>query len=147
MSDYVECNTEIKEQEALVAALADLIGDRSKIKIYDDPIELKGSYGRKAKAHIIVPKQYAGYGAYSRDIGFERMDNGKYRMWVTDMPGRGKSVERDCKGTQSGGTGKLMQNYAKHVILRKLKQKGRRAINVSEKDGQIQIKAKVRLAG
>ena len=148
MSDYTQCKTEIKDKEALIAALADLVGDRSKIQVYDEPVELQnGNMGKKGKAHIVVPKKYAGDGYYSRDIGFEKMPDGNYKMWVTDMPGSQDSVENHCRETKRGGTGLLMRNYAKHTVLKKLKQKGRRMVSVKEKDGKIQIRAKVRTTG
>lgn len=70
MSAYITLMTPMTDQECLVAALADVGFDQTKVEVHASPVQLVGYQGdrREQKAHIVIRRQHVG-GA-SNDVGF-----------------------------------------------------------------------------
>lgn len=83
MSHYVDIETEITDQKALVRAL-ERLGFENKIEIHSSTRNLYGYRGdlRDQKANIIIRKKYVGTAA--NDIGFEKLSNGKYKAHISE---------------------------------------------------------------
>jgi hypothetical protein len=83
MSHFSEFYIKMNDEKSLIAALESM-GFKGKIEIYQTLQPLYGFQGdvRAQKAHIIIRKKYVG--TSSNDIGFERMTDGTYRVWISD---------------------------------------------------------------
>lgn len=70
MSAYVALLTPMTDQECLLAALADLGFDATKVEVYAIPVNLVGYQGdrREQTANIVIRRQHIGM--YSNDLGF-----------------------------------------------------------------------------
>lgn len=85
MSEYVTYNTRaIRNQEVLLAALAELGWDQGKVEVHEQPVALYGYHGdqRPEKAHIVIRRNQTGVGS-SNDIGFVRQDDGTYKPIIS----------------------------------------------------------------
>ena len=83
MSAYITLMTPMTDRECLLAALADLGLDRTKVEVHDTPVNLVGYVGdrRVQVAHIVVRRQHLGRA--SNDLGFLATDTG-YQALVSD---------------------------------------------------------------
>lgn len=83
MSAYLTLTTPMTDQECLLAALADLGFDASKLEVHTTPVELVGFEGglRKQLAHVIVRRRHVG--SSSNDIGFLSTPTG-YQAIISD---------------------------------------------------------------
>jgi hypothetical protein len=134
MSEYLDCETQIKDREELINALVDLGIAKSHIEVHNSPVALEGYQGdsRQQKAHIVIRRQHVG--SASNDIGFEKTENGTYRAWVSAYD-KGHGLGKSIVGK------KLDQHYAKRVILKQAqKTHGHKVVSCEEKDGKIRIK-------
>ena len=70
MSAYITLTTPMLDEECLVAALADVGIDQSKVEVHATPVALVGYRGdrRGQTANLIIRRQHVG--AASNDIGF-----------------------------------------------------------------------------
>lgn len=70
MSAYMTLLTPMTDQECLLAALADLGFDASKVEVHATPVNLVGYVGdrRTQTANIVIRRQHVG--AASNDVGF-----------------------------------------------------------------------------
>lgn len=82
MSAYISLPTPMVDEECLVAALADVGFDRSKIEIHEDPVALVGYEGdrRTQRASIVIRRQHIG--SASNDVGFLATPTG-YQAFVS----------------------------------------------------------------
>lgn len=86
MSRYVQYQiANMKNQEILLAALAELGWDSGKVEVHDQPVALYGYHGdaRAEKAHIVIRRSQTGVGS-SNDIGFVREADGTYRPIISE---------------------------------------------------------------
>ena len=87
ISEFHTIETELLQQneESLIQALKD-IGFNP--QVHKEAQNLYGYRGdmRDQVAHIILPRDQVG--TASNDIGFERLDNGKYRLYVSEFDQR-----------------------------------------------------------
>ena len=76
MSHFVECQTEFRDPQALVAAQVECGFEQSQIEVFQEPVPLYGYKGdiRPQKAHIVVRRQHVGQAA--NDVGWERQADG-----------------------------------------------------------------------
>ncbi len=76
MSHFVECRTEFRDPQALVAALVECGFDASQIEVHAEGVPLYGYQGdvREQKAHIVVRRQHVGTGA--NGVGWGRQEDG-----------------------------------------------------------------------
>ena len=85
MSHFVECRTEFKDPQALVAALVECGFRADQIEVHAESVALYGYQGdvRPQKAHIVIRRQHIGAGA--NDVGWERQTDGTYRAWISEF--------------------------------------------------------------
>lgn len=83
MSAYMKLLTPMTDQESLLAALADLGFDASKVEVQATPVNLVGYQGdqRVQTANIVVRRQNVG--AASNDVGFLASPTG-YQAIISD---------------------------------------------------------------
>jgi major membrane immunogen (membrane-anchored lipoprotein) len=83
MSHYVDIETEITDQTALVRAL-ERCGFKNKIEIHEKAVNLYGYRGdvREQKANVIIRRKYVGTAA--NDIGFEKLNDGTYKAHISE---------------------------------------------------------------
>lgn len=83
MSAYIKLLTPMTDQECLLAALADLGFDNTKVEVHQTPVNLVGYAGdrRAQSANIVIRRKHLG--ASSNDIGFFASDTG-YQAIVSD---------------------------------------------------------------
>jgi len=91
MSKYIESETEIQNQEALIKAL-DEMGYKREILRFGKNMHLEGYRGdkRSQTADIIIPRKHVR--AAANDIGFKRQPNGTFKVIVSEF-------DRSCDGT------------------------------------------------
>lgn len=83
MSHYLEIETNVCDQDALVRALG-RVGFEGQVEVHETAQALYGYRGdrRKQKAHVIVRREHVG--SASNDIGFERMPSGKFKSHISE---------------------------------------------------------------
>jgi hypothetical protein len=113
----------IKDSESLVEALK-ILGFTN-VEVHDTPQQLHGYRGdlRDQKAHVIIRKQYVG--SASNDIGFLKMPDGTYKVWISDYD---KSKYNDKWLT------KLKSAYAINKLVKEAKRKGYQVTHSIEKE-------------
>jgi len=112
MSEYLcmeSSQVAIKDQEILLETLKEFGFDKNKIEIHENAVELHGYRGdeRIQKAHIIIRKRYLS--SASNDIGFEKKEDGTYKVWVSDF-------DRNRGFGQQVWSKQFFQGYAKKVV-------------------------------
>jgi hypothetical protein len=138
MSEYVVCETMLRDKDVLIDALMDMGISNGHIEVHDVAKSLVGYKGdsRSQKAHVIIRRKHVG-GA-SNDIGFEKCEDGSYKAWVSDYDknvGIGKRIME----------GELARCYSKKIILNTAsKTRGHKVKTIEEKDGRIRIRVSVR---
>lgn len=83
MSAYITLLTPMLDEECLLAALADLGFDRTRVEVHVAPVALVG-FGADARgqtANVVIRRQHVG--ASSNDIGFLSTPTG-YRLFISD---------------------------------------------------------------
>jgi len=92
MSAYLTLLTPMTDQECLLAALADLGFDSTRVEVHTEPVALVGYVGdaRSQAAHIIIRRQHVG--AASNDLGFRATPTG-YQLIVSDYDRRAYGQE------------------------------------------------------
>ena len=62
MSHFVECQTEFRDPQALIASLVECGFEKSQIEIHDEAVQLYGYQGdeRPERAHIVIRRQHVG---------------------------------------------------------------------------------------
>jgi hypothetical protein len=136
MSAYVGCETEINDLESLIESLVEIGVQREKIEVHDVAQTLHGYQGdvRQQKAHVVVRRRAVG--AASNDIGFERMEDGRYKTWVSEydsMKGLGKQI----------ASGRLLATYAKTRVLKEATRRRAKSVTCKEENGRTRIRIKI----
>lgn len=134
MSHYTELkvNAKVKFEADLIASLQEMFG-KDGIEVFDDAVNLGGGYdksGAKLKAHIVIRKETLRkkLGVYGyNDVGYERLENGDYRLHVDDL-----DLSRERQG-------KVMQGYSERVAVRKAKAEGYSVKRTVEQDGTVKL--------
>ena len=131
MSHFVECRTEFRDQQALVAVLVECGFQESQIEIHGQAVPLYGYQGdaRPQKAHIVIRRQHVGQAA--NDVGWERQTNGAYRAWISEYDGR----HRFGQAMQN----RIKQEYAYQVIARQQRARGRTVMRERLPSGEIEV--------
>jgi len=136
MSEYLVCDTEIKDQDCLVDTLVEMGVERDHIEVHEEAVPLEGYHGdlRKQRAHVVIRRRHVGNA--SNDVGFELKD-GSYKAWVSEYD-KGHGIGKKIMSKE------LLRQYAKVKALNEIR--GRRGFKVKsceEKDGKIKIKVLV----
>lgn len=131
MSHYVECRTEFRDADALVAALADIGFAADQIEVHAEPVAMYGYQGdvRPQRAHVVIRRQHVGTGA--NDVGWERQPDGTYRGWISEYDGR----NRFNLNTQN----RLKQEYVFQVIARQQRARGRSVERTRLPGGELEV--------
>ena len=131
MSHFVECRTEFRDAQALVAALVECGFEPSQIEIHEQAVRLYGYQGdiRPQKGHIVIRRQHVGTAA--NDVGWERQADGTYRAWISEYDGR----HRFDQAMQN----RIKQEYAYQVIARQQRARGRSVTRERLPSGEIEV--------
>ncbi len=131
MSHYVECRTEFRDPQALVAALVECGFQKSQVEVHEEAVPLYGykSDVRPQKAHIVVRRQHVG--AAANDVGWERQADGTYRGWISEYDGRHRFNEQMQN--------RIKQEYAYQVIARQQRARGRTVTRERLPSGEIEV--------
>ncbi len=113
MSHFTSIQTEIRQIDYLVKALADMGFDR--VEIHDFATELYGFEGdvRPETAEIIIRRKYIS--PRSNDIGFKRQADGSYTGVISNYDSRQYSED---------WIKQLTQRYAYHTLVETAPQQG-----------------------
>ena len=141
MSHFVECQTEFRDPEALVAALVACGFQVSQIEVHDEATALYGYQGdvRAQQAHLVIRRQHVGSGA--NDVGWERQPDGAYRAWISQFDaGVGPFAHRQATARFNQTVqNKIRQEYAFQVIHRQQRARGRSVERQRLPSGEIEV--------
>ena len=131
MSHFVECQTEFRDPEALIAALVECGFSEDQIEVHSEAVPLYGYQGdvRPQHAHIVIRRQHIGSGA--NDVGWKRQPDGTYRAWISEYDGR----HRFNPAMQN----RIKQEYAYQVIVRQQRARGRSVERQRLPSGEIEV--------
>ena len=131
MSHFVECQTEFRDPQALIAALIECGFEESQIEVHDQAVPLYGYQGdvRPQKANIIIRREHVGTAA--NDVGWERLPDGTYRAWISEYDQR----HRFDQAMQN----RIRQEYAYAVIERQQRARGRSVERQRLPSGEIEV--------
>jgi hypothetical protein len=106
MSHFTCIKTQIKHQDALVKALAD-VGFKN-VEVHQTAQHLYGYQGdiRKQTAEVIIRREHIG--EYSNDIGFKRQKDGQFEAIISEYD-RNSYSQQWLNG--------LTQRYGYHALL------------------------------
>lgn len=125
MSEFVECETKIKDRKALVDALIEIGWKREQIEVHDEAHHLYGYQGdrRKQKANVIIRRQHIG--GSSNDIGFLKKPDGSYEAIISEYDrGLNTPKSRETGGFNEQWVKNLTGTYAEKLYIRKARQLG-----------------------
>jgi len=136
MSAYAEYRTQIKDEEALIAALCKLtnrVGEsirREWIERHEQPVTLEDYRGqpRPERAEIRIPNRYVGGAA--NDIGFQRQADGTFTAIIS---------EYDRRHYDRAWLDKLAVEYGRELINRNAKKLGYRVTETRHADGSVRM--------
>lgn len=141
MSHFVECQTEIRDPEALVAALIEFGFEAAQIEVHEQVVPLYGYQGdvRLQQAHIVIRRKNVGSGA--NDVGWERQPDGTYRAWISEFDaGIGEYASRQESARFNTAMQNLIkQEYAYQVISRQQRAAGRNVERHRLPSGEIEV--------
>ena len=131
MSHFVECRTEFRDPQALVAALVECGFQESQIEVHAEAVPLYGYQGdaRPQRAHIVIRRQHVGPAA--NDVGWERQPDGTYRAWISEYDGRHRFSEQMQN--------KIKQEYVCGLINRQARALGRTVTRERLPSGEIEV--------
>lgn len=129
MSHYTSIQLEIRDRDALVAALADL--GFAEVEVHERPRHLRGFEGdrRSQKAEVIIRRRHLG--DVSNDIGFRRTPSGTYDAIISEYDQE--------EGYGADWRNRLMQRYGRHVAVNRLQKKGFRVVREEARDGKLHL--------
>ena len=139
MSEYVECETNIKDERALVEALVEMGFEESQVERHEEAQPLYGYQGdkRQQKANVIMRRQHVG--SSSNDIGFLKKEDGTYEAIISGFDrGSGGNVARATGGYNDKWLKGLNQNYTEKLFTREARKLGYQ-VKKEKKDKKIQL--------
>jgi len=141
MSHFVECQTEFRDPQALVAALIECGFAADQIEVHQEAASLYGYQGdvRPQQAHIVIRRQHVGTGA--NDAGWEKQTDGTYRAWISEFDaGVGPYNHRaESARFSTAMQNKIRQEYAYQVIERQQRARGRSVSRERLPSGDIEV--------
>jgi hypothetical protein len=141
MSHFVECQTEYRDQAALVAALVECGFPESQIEVHEQAVPLYGYKGdvRPQQAHIVIRRQHVGSGA--NDVGWERQPDGTCRAWISEFDAGVGPYEHRQGTAKFNATmqNRIKQEYAYQVIHRQQRAFGRSVERQRLPNGEIEV--------
>lgn len=139
MSEYVECETNIKDERALVEALIEMGFEESQIERHEQAQPLYGYHGdkRKQKSNVIIRRQHVG-GA-SNDIGFLKKEDGTYEAIISAYDrSSGGNAAKHTGGYNDQWMKNLNQNYTEKLYTREARKLGYK-VKKEQKGKKIQL--------
>jgi hypothetical protein len=132
MSHYVECTPGFKDREALIEALVAVGFDRSQFEVHEDAVVLYGYLGdeRPQRAHIVIRREHVGSAA--NDVGWERLQDGSYRAWISEYDQRHRFNET----LQN----RIKQEYSVAAVTRQARALGRTVERCQRQDGTVELR-------
>jgi len=132
MSHYTEIQTEFRDLECLLQALADI--GITNVQTHEEPQQLRGYHNdlRQDKAHVIVPQSEVNAklsGGASNDLGFVKKD-GSYQAIVSDY---------DRNRWWDKKQGQLKQSYNLRKIKKEARRSGKTLSESKLEDGTIKL--------
>jgi len=141
MSHFVECQTEFRDAEALIAALIECGFPQSRIEVHQHAVPLYGYEGdqRPQRAHIVIRRQHVGQAA--NDVGWERLPDGSFKAWISEFDaGVGPySKRRNTARFNEAVQNRMKQEYAYQVIARQQRTRGRTITRQQLPTGEIEL--------
>src|SRR5512143_3281573 len=137
----VECEYEQKNEKELIEALEKEYGEGN-VEVHEKGSALFGWHGDNRSVlkqsdpnwappcHLIIRRKNVG--SASNDIGFQRLENGGYKAWISDYD---KSAT-----TSIGRQGQIAMEYGMRVAEKQLKSEGWSTTRINEKDGSVTVK-------
>lgn len=106
MSHFTCIKTQIKHQDALIQALADV--GFNNVEVHETAQHLYGYQGdiRPQTAEVIIRREYIGLA--SNDIGFKRQEDGQFEAMIS---------EYDCYQYSQEWLNRLTQRYGHHALM------------------------------
>jgi hypothetical protein len=133
MSEFTECETELKDQAALVDALVEAGIAREHVEVHEAPQHLYGYHGdkRAQTANIIIRRNHVG--SSSNDIGFLKKADGTYEAIVSEFDRRsGGNHAQKTGGYNERWLKTLKQPYATRMLEREQAKKGRKVLKTKK---------------
>jgi hypothetical protein len=129
VSHYANIMLEIRDRDALIAALGDL--GLVEVEVHDQPQHLLGYEGdvRPEQAEVIIRRQHVG--PLANDIGFRKTESGSYEALVSEYDQR--------NGHGHEWRNRLMQRYGRHAAVTRLQKKGFRVVREEQRDGKLHL--------
>jgi len=141
MSHFVECQTEFRDPQALVAALIECGFQADQIEMQPEAVPLHGYQGdvRDRQAHIVIRRQHVGTGA--NDVGWEKQPDGTYRAWISEFDaGVGQYQHRQNTARFNPVMqNRIKQEYAYQVIARQQRERGRSVSRQRLPNGEVEV--------
>jgi hypothetical protein len=141
MSHFVECQTQFRDPQALIAALVECGFDASVIELHEQAVPLLGYQGdvRPQNAHIVIRRQHVGSGA--NDVGWEKQTDGTYLGWISEFDaGVGAYANRrEAARFNTAMQNRIKQEYAYQVIRRQQRAMGRSVQRQQLPGGEIEV--------
>ncbi len=141
MSHFVECQTEFRDPQALVAALIACGFEASQIEVHPEPVALYGYQGdaQPQRAHVVIRRRHIGTGA--NDAGWERQDDGSFRGWISEFDaGVGAYSHRQQSARFNRAMqDKLKREYAFNAVARQQSRLGRTVQRRELETGEIEM--------
>lgn len=139
MSQFVQCQTQLRDRRTLLRALEEMGWAREEIEVHETPVPLYGYQGdtRAERAEVVIRRQFVGRA--SNDIGFARQPDGTYAAIISgyDQRTRGRFGPYD-----QAWLGRLSQGYAAHLLTAQYRQKGWQVRRERREDGIIRLVAR-----
>jgi hypothetical protein len=128
MSHFTTIKTEIRDENALVAALADV--GYAEVERHPTAQHLYGYQGdrRAQTAEVIIRRKYVG--SASNDIGFKRQADGTFEAIISEF---------DRQKHSQHWVDQVAQRYAYHVVLTEVAKIGGIVEQESVRDGEIEL--------
>jgi hypothetical protein len=141
MSHFVECQTQFRDPQALIAALVECGFDASMIEMHEQAVPLLGYRGvvRSQNAHIVIRRQHVGSGA--NDVGWEKQPDGTYLGWISEFDAGVRAYANRGESAQFNTTmqNRIKQEYAYQVIHRQQRALGRSVQRQRLPGGEIEV--------
>ena len=125
ISEYTIVNVEYTDPDCIKSALKEL---KYEFEEHEEASHLYGYSGdkRKEKANIIIRKKNVGSAA--NDVGFRKKANGQYELIISEYDRSGN------KNQSVNFMEKMIQLYAKHISLKKIKKLGKTPFSIKVDD-------------
>lgn len=138
MSEFVQCETKMKDKKSIVEALVEMGFDESHIEVHEEAQHLYGYRGdkREQKANIIIRRKHVG--GSSNDIGFLKKEDGTYEAIISEFDrGSGGKVAAEYGGYNENFLKALKRAYTEKLTYRQARKQGCEVKKTINKKGEV----------